>query len=124
MVRRNIVINVKTALEPARIIGLITLEAPETGLHTIIEKRVSFGEIDDIYSYHVGEILRIEHPKIKPLQVAASVGVIPDPHVVFDDGPLSYLVDVTAFKLGIEHNVVHLRLLPLVNPATHFDGSS
>ena len=124
MIWWNIVINIKSTLKPARIISLITLETPETGFHTIIEKRVTFGEIDDIDSYHVGEIVWIEHPKIEPLQIAASVGVIPDPNVVFDKGPLSHLVDVAAFKLGIEHNVVRLDLLAFVDSATHFERSS
>lgn len=124
MIRWDVIIDIKSTLKPARAIGLITFETPETGFHSVIEKRVTFGKIDYVDSYHIGEILRILHPKIKPLQITTSVGVISNPNVVLNYWPLSNLINVSAFKLGIEHNMVGLNLFALMKPTTHFEWSS
>ena len=42
----------------------------------MIEKRISFGEIDDVDVHSVNELARVLHSEIKPLQITISVCVV------------------------------------------------
>ena len=120
VVRRDVVVDIEAAVVPALTIRVVAFDGPKRRLHSIIEQRVTLGKIDNIYSYHVCEVFRIYHTKVKPLQIAWAICVISNPDIVFYGWSLAHLINVTTFKLAIKEHVVRfvLRLGALL--ATHY----
>ena len=75
------------------------LQAPEAGFHTVVEQTVTFCEVNYVYTDHFSEALWVHHLEIEPLQITGAVSVIPDPNVILNHGPLSYLVNIAALEL-------------------------
>lgn len=99
----------------------MTLARPEGRFHTIIEQRVSLGEIDNIDSYHIGKVARVLHAEIKPLKVAASIRVVTHPQVVLNRRSLPDLVDIPTFKVSIKFNMTRLVFSWLLLAAIHIN---
>lgn len=119
VIGRDVVIDVKTAMEPTRPILLIVLEGPERGLHTVVKERIALREVDDVDPDHVSEVIRVLHSEVEPLEVARTICVIPDPKVVLDERSLPYLIDVAAFEFGVELDVAGLVLGQGCRPSAH-----
>ena len=67
VVWRDIIVDIKTSLEPALPRLFVRLKRPERRLHAVIEEGVTLGEVNDVYSDHVSEVLWVSHLEVKPL---------------------------------------------------------
>lgn len=85
---------------------------PDARLHSIFVQTRSFGEVHDVEldPLHLllcpeGHVL-VDHLKVKPLRVTASVCIILEPQVILDVVQLGGFAQVPIFKSGIEYQYV------------------
>jgi hypothetical protein len=84
MIRRNIILNVKTTLKPSLLILLMGFLRPKAWFHPVIKQTISFCEIDNINSYHIRKIIRVTHLKVEPLKITVPICIVSDPYIIFD----------------------------------------
>jgi hypothetical protein len=66
----------------------------------IAKKAVLFSKVYNVDLYCA--LVTVSHSKHKPLQLVASIRIVPHPHVVFKRTPLSYLLYISALKIPIK----------------------